>query len=89
MPDPVVEPRPPFRELRLVVLLEAQEASYFAASLRISSFSITVSCATLRLFVPSSFSIIQGARWRQRPIVAARLPPGVRWNLTSRPALGG
>ena len=73
MPDPVVEPRPPFSELRLVVLLEAQEASYFAASLRISSFSITVSCATPRLFVPSSFSIEGGVCPRQRPIVAGRL----------------
>lgn len=43
MPEPVVEPMPlPPKESRLVVLLEAQDASYFAASLKISSFSITV-----------------------------------------------
>ena len=38
MPVPVVEPMPPdARELRLVVPLLAQEASYFAASAKIES----------------------------------------------------
>ena len=46
MPAPVVEPRPlPSRESRFVVALDAQDASYFAASLRISSFSRTLSAA--------------------------------------------
>lgn len=44
MPDPVVEPMPPeLSELRLVEPEEAQEASYFAASERIASFSIVES----------------------------------------------
>jgi hypothetical protein len=39
MPEPVVEPTPrDARELRFVVPLLAQEASYFAASARIASF---------------------------------------------------
>lgn len=48
MPEPVVEPMPlPPTELRSAVPEEAQEASYFAASLRISSFWSVVSCAKL------------------------------------------
>ena len=39
MPEPVVEPIPlPSRESRRCPPLEAQEASYFAASERIASF---------------------------------------------------
>ena len=52
----MVEPSPfPSRESRFVVLLDAQEASYFAASLRISSFSRTVSCAIALPFVRYMF----------------------------------
>jgi len=38
MPVPIVDPSPPARELRLVVPLLAQDASYFAASTRIARF---------------------------------------------------
>src|SRR5689334_4080945 len=47
MPQPLVDPMPPLRESRLTAPDEAHEASYFAASARISSFSS----------VPSMFSI--------------------------------
>jgi hypothetical protein len=67
MPEPVVEPIPlPPSESRLVVLLEAQEASYFAASLSISSFSITVGCATFDPYVPDMF-LIANLSFRQSP----------------------
>lgn len=43
MPLPSVDPSPPLsKEFRLVVPLEAHDASYFAASLRIASFWIKV-----------------------------------------------
>jgi hypothetical protein len=42
MPEPVVEPSPPeARELRLLVPLLAQEASYFAASASTASFVVS------------------------------------------------
>ena len=45
MPQPVVEPMPPSRELRFSAPDDEQEASYFAASARISSFCWVVSIA--------------------------------------------
>ena len=42
MPEPSVEPRPPLAaELRLTVPLDAQDASYFAASERIANRSFS------------------------------------------------
>ena len=43
MPQPVVEPMPPPREFRFSAPDDEQEASYFAASARISSFCWVVS----------------------------------------------
>src|SRR4051794_31378009 len=53
MPAPVVEPIPPSRELRLAPPDEAQEASYLAASARISSF-----CSKVRGIPPPSLFTI-------------------------------
>ena len=51
MPMPSVEPMPPdFREDFRSVPLDAHEASYFAASARISSFSSVV-CIVANLFI--------------------------------------
>lgn len=56
MPEPVVEPMPlPPSESRFVVALDAQDASYFAASLRIASFSIVPSWAKATLHVHVMF----------------------------------
>ena len=52
MPVPVVEPTPPWRELRLIVPLLAQDASYLAASARIESF------------VPKSINMFEGTYHR-------------------------
>ena len=46
MPLPSVEPMPPVRELsRLLLPLEAQDASYLAASDRMASFRLRLSWA--------------------------------------------
>ena len=54
MPAPVVEPIPPSRAVRLAPPDDAQEASYLAASARISSFCskvLGIPCICCSLFV--------------------------------------
>src|SRR5262245_32002879 len=60
MPAPVVEPMPPSRALRLAPPEDAQEASYLAASARISSFRNT-SRAMASLYVLVLFFASRGS----------------------------
>ena len=55
MPVPPADPIPPLRESRRVVPLEAQEASYFAASDRIASFRARSGVTEVPLMFPVSF----------------------------------
>jgi hypothetical protein len=53
MPDPSVDPKPPEAdELRFVVPLEAQDASYFAASDRMAKRSLS------DFFMPCSLNVL-------------------------------
>src|SRR5579875_641837 len=74
MPIPwSVEPTPlPPRELRLTEPDDAHEASYFAASARISSLSRTSSCAISSPYVPK-----QGGASPAKPDLRSSPPPFV------------
>ena len=77
MPDPSVEPMPPlFSELRLTDPLDAQEASYFAASLKMASLSRSVVRAMLKAYtVRSLFYPVTDCRATPVKAVNGRLKP--------------
>src|SRR5690606_11320893 len=74
MPEPCVEPIPPLVESRFSVPLEAQEASYFAASARMASRSCSVFFMRVHYMFHIAFSRSRkGKRLCSRSDVSVRL----------------
>src|ERR1700742_1972646 len=73
MPAPVVEPIPPSREVRLLVPLLAQDASYFAASARMESF-VETSMLGVSLSSRMAFCATRAPLWEdfEKPLLAKR-----------------